>query len=414
MGGSIPPANTVTVTFRATIQASAQGGTLSYNSSTAYVDALAPGWPLTAASQPAPLTTNVVASADVAVTVQTLPQLGGGSGGQPRTWTFLVTNNGPSAATGVQVVVTPSTGAPAMVNPRTATVSGGGTCTAFAVGSTIVHVHRHRHLRLRHQPHHHLHGHHAREPGKHVLGNGGRDQHGASFDPVSSNNSATGSVQFDNQPPSTPINLTATRASATQINLAWQASNDNVAIAGYNIYRNGVLVTTTTGTGTTFNDTGLASHLPYWYWVQAVDTAGNVSGNSNGAGAVTFATGTSYRVQYANPSDSRRHPAVCGRGRERQRGGHQDAVVQQRVHGPAPVDVHLGFGQRRLRPVPIRHRARLDGAGQQSRNGSPNYPERQRHRRQQPVANRRRLDRHAGLRRDPADHRDQPVPRHQL
>jgi len=33
-----------------------------------------------------------------------------------------------------------------------------------------------------------------------------------------------------------------------------------------------------------------------------VDTAGNASGDSIGAGAVTFATGTSYRVQYVNPN----------------------------------------------------------------------------------------------------------------
>jgi hypothetical protein len=39
--------------------------------------------------------------------------------------------------------------------------------------------------------------------------------------------------------------------------------------------------------------------MPYWYWVVAVDAAGNTSTQSTGEGAVTYATGTSYRVQHA-------------------------------------------------------------------------------------------------------------------
>jgi uncharacterized repeat protein (TIGR01451 family) len=292
-GGAIPPDNAVTVRFRATIQSSAAGGNLSYTSTTAYADALAPAWPMSAVS-PA-LTTPVTGVADIAVAVNTLPQLGAGSANQVRSWVFDLTNNGPSGATGVSVVVT----VPSNMSARTVTISGGGgaSCTAVSGANTST----------------------CTVPGTMAsgttrtityTGNMGANPmntysvslvaSSTSYDNVPANNSVTGSVQYDNQAPATPLNFTATRASATQINLAWQSSNDNVAVVGYRIYRNGVLVHTTTGTGTTYNDTGLASHLPYWYWVQAIDAAGNASPSSNGEGAVTYAEDTSYRVQYLN------------------------------------------------------------------------------------------------------------------
>ena len=94
--------------------------------------------------------------------------------------------------------------------------------------------------------------------------------------------------------PSAPSGLTATAASSSQVNLAWSASTDNVAVTGYQVDRcQGAGCTTfirvATPTGTSFNDTGLAPSTSYSYRVRATDAAGNVSGNSNIATATTQA-----------------------------------------------------------------------------------------------------------------------------
>ena len=82
----------------------------------------------------------------------------------------------------------------------------------------------------------------------------------------------------DTTPPTAPTALTATPASTTQINLAWNPSSDNVSVAGYKVFRNGTQVGTP---GTTlFQDTGLTPSTSYSYTVAAVDGAGNVSAQS--------------------------------------------------------------------------------------------------------------------------------------
>src|SRR5262249_11993029 len=68
--------------------------------------------------------------------------------------------------------------------------------------------------------------------------------------------SANATFIIDTVAPSIPIGLTATAISSTQINLSWNASTDNVAVTGYQIFRNGAQVATSTTT--TFNDTGLS------------------------------------------------------------------------------------------------------------------------------------------------------------
>jgi len=93
----------------------------------------------------------------------------------------------------------------------------------------------------------------------------------------------------DTQPPSTPGNLTATAVSSSQINLSWTASTDNVGVAGYDVYRNGVKVGSTTSTS--YSDTGLAASTTYSYFVKARDAAGNESAASNTASATTQASG---------------------------------------------------------------------------------------------------------------------------
>jgi len=95
----------------------------------------------------------------------------------------------------------------------------------------------------------------------------------------------------DTQPPTAPSNASATAVSPSGIDLVWDASTDNVAVANYLVYRDGTLI----GTSTTpsFADTGLADVTTYAYTIAAVDAAGNVSPLSSPASATTPAAGGS-------------------------------------------------------------------------------------------------------------------------
>jgi arylsulfatase A-like enzyme/chitodextrinase len=90
----------------------------------------------------------------------------------------------------------------------------------------------------------------------------------------------------DTTPPSMPSNLIATAVSSSQIDLTWDASSDNIAVSGYNIFRDGSFVVTVAGT--TYQDAGLSPDTTYIYTVSALDAAGNESGQSQPASATTF------------------------------------------------------------------------------------------------------------------------------
>ncbi|MFF4192265.1 glycosyl hydrolase family 18 protein [Nonomuraea sp. NPDC001831] len=93
----------------------------------------------------------------------------------------------------------------------------------------------------------------------------------------------------DKTPPSVPGNLRSTGVSNNSVALAWNASTDNVAVTGYEVYRGGTLVTTVTGT--TYNDSGLSANTSYTYTVRARDAAGNRSADSNQITATTTGGG---------------------------------------------------------------------------------------------------------------------------
>ncbi|MGB7624471.1 MAG: fibronectin type III domain-containing protein, partial [Terriglobia bacterium] len=99
--------------------------------------------------------------------------------------------------------------------------------------------------------------------------------------------SATTQAPPDTTAPSVPTNLTATAASSTQINLAWTASTDNVAVTGYKIFRNGTQIGTSTVTS--YQNTGLTGSTTYNYTVSAYDAANNNSAQSSTASATTQA-----------------------------------------------------------------------------------------------------------------------------
>jgi chitodextrinase len=85
-------------------------------------------------------------------------------------------------------------------------------------------------------------------------------------------------LQNDIESPSTPGNLSAKPFPTFEIKLSWQSSEDNVRLAGYEIFRNGIRVGTSNQNE--FLDTGLEDFI-YEYQIRAFDHEGNVSDYSN-------------------------------------------------------------------------------------------------------------------------------------
>src|SRR6476620_622296 len=95
----------------------------------------------------------------------------------------------------------------------------------------------------------------------------------------------------DTTAPAAPTGLTAGPPTATSVPLSWTAATDNVAVTGYQVYRDGASAPVQTITGTTYTDTALSPNTTYSYTVKAIDGAGNQSPASNIAAATTTATG---------------------------------------------------------------------------------------------------------------------------
>ncbi len=89
----------------------------------------------------------------------------------------------------------------------------------------------------------------------------------------------------DSVPPSQPAHFVPTGSGATSIGVEWNASTDDVGVAGYRLFRNGSSIGTTTGTSFTF--TGLACSTSYSLGVEAFDEAGNASARSTTSAATT-------------------------------------------------------------------------------------------------------------------------------
>lgn len=83
----------------------------------------------------------------------------------------------------------------------------------------------------------------------------------------------------DTTPPTVPTNLQGSAASTSQIDLAWDASSDNVAVVAYDVRRDGNLIASPGGTS--FSDTGLTTGTTYAYTISARDAAGNASGETS-------------------------------------------------------------------------------------------------------------------------------------
>jgi chitodextrinase len=117
----------------------------------------------------------------------------------------------------------------------------------------------------------------------------------------------TGAAEPDNTPPSAPGALQATAITSSSVTVTWNASTDNVGVAGYRLFNGNTEVTTTTGTIHTFK--GLNASTAYTFGVEAYDAEDNTSTRSKkgattsaapacdaGSAVVTLSHGQSYSV----------------------------------------------------------------------------------------------------------------------
>lgn len=94
----------------------------------------------------------------------------------------------------------------------------------------------------------------------------------------------------DSEAPTAPGNLRSTATTVASIDLAWDASTDNVGVTEYRLSRNGGFLASVAGT--TYSDTGLTPDTSYNYTVEAFDAAGNGSGASGTLVVATLADTT--------------------------------------------------------------------------------------------------------------------------
>jgi chitodextrinase len=105
---------------------------------------------------------------------------------------------------------------------------------------------------------------------------------------------AVTTLAVDTTAPSVPVITRAGAVSSSSIDLFWNGSTDDVAVAGYRVFRDGVEIATTPDIG--YSDNGLAASTTYSYAVTAYDASGN---ESNRSAIATVATPSEIYTNYA-------------------------------------------------------------------------------------------------------------------
>jgi calcineurin-like phosphoesterase family protein/fibronectin type III domain protein/S-layer family protein len=89
----------------------------------------------------------------------------------------------------------------------------------------------------------------------------------------------------DTTQPTAPSNLTASAVTWNQVSLNWTAGTDNVGVVGYQVFRNGIQIASSSSTS--YVDTTTRAQTKYSYSVKAVDGVGLTSNLSNTATVTT-------------------------------------------------------------------------------------------------------------------------------
>ncbi|NVO09815.1 MAG: DUF333 domain-containing protein [Bacteroidales bacterium] len=119
----------------------------------------------------------------------------------------------------------------------------------------------------------------------------------------------------DTQAPTAPTNLASSNITSSGCSLSWTASTDNVAVTGYDVYKNGSFLANTTTTS--YNVTGLTAATAYSFYVKAKDAAGNASAASNTVNVTTLNGGSGTTVTIGTGTSTQGYPINCYYGYER-------------------------------------------------------------------------------------------------
>ena len=119
---------------------------------------------------------------------------------------------------------------------------------------------------------------------------------------------------FDTDPPTAPVGLAADFITTSSFVLKWNASTDNVAVTGYDVYRNGVKMNSSPLTYTSYSVTGLTPNTTYNMTVRARDAAGNesISAVFPVTTITSVAASESFSVRTVIPSQRMPHDLVYG------------------------------------------------------------------------------------------------------
>jgi hypothetical protein len=120
------------------------------------------------------------------------------------------------------------------------------------------------------------------------------------------------SAGADTQSPTVPANFISTAKTTTSISLAWDASTDNVAVTGYQVFGAGNTLLGSSST-TSLVLQNLTPNTSYTLVVKAYDSAGNFSGASNSITVTTNPVTTGPAVVYSDCNFSG-NPVALGVG----------------------------------------------------------------------------------------------------
>ncbi len=105
------------------------------------------------------------------------------------------------------------------------------------------------------------------------------------------NNSDT---NLDTISPTIPLDIEASQITLNSVRLSWTASTDNIAIAAYNIYQNGIEIAQTQETSYVVG--GLEANTTYTFSIAAVDSSNNESEQSETLEVTTKSENTRFKV----------------------------------------------------------------------------------------------------------------------
>ena len=99
---------------------------------------------------------------------------------------------------------------------------------------------------------------------------------------------ASATTANDTTAPTVPTRVAAVANGTDKIDVSWTASTDNVAVAGYHVFRDGnATAIATVTTGTNYQDPGLAPGSTHSYTVSAFDAVPNESAKSSPPASAT-------------------------------------------------------------------------------------------------------------------------------